>query len=144
MGGHAALVESEEDSLGFDPLDREANDLRQSAGWVWIAKMGNPWDRRDRGYEALGLEPGLLLLVGDPGIGECGGRGAKADAGEDVFEPGAPSPFLITTGEERLETQTAPDVEDAGPDGTAETVAAERHEVGAECGEIDRDMADGL
>jgi hypothetical protein len=85
-----------------------------------------------------------MLLVGDPSIGECGGRGAKADASEDVFEPSAPSPFLIATGQKRLKTQTAPNVEDAGPDGTTKPMATERHEVGTKCGEVDRDMADGL
>jgi hypothetical protein len=125
MRRHASLVESEQDSLGFDPFDGEAGDLGQSADRIRITEMDDPRDRRDRSNETFDLESGPLLFIGDLDIGECGGCGAKADAGEDVLQTGPSGPFLIAAGQERLEAQAAPNVEHARPDRTSEPVAAE-------------------
>ena len=107
MGGDAVLIETEQDGLGLDPVDGDADDVGDTG--VGVAHAADPVDRGGRLEQPARLPPGRgsFGLQHAGGADDAGG-GAETEDGGDVLEPGAPGPLLFAADQEGIEAEPPP------------------------------------
>ena len=143
MHRDAVLVEREQDRLGLDPVDAEADEVRDPVS------RGRRTARRRRSVAIAPRDD----LVGDAARGASASSASRSSAASSAAaapkptiagtfsKPAAPLALLRAADDQRRDPQPAPDQERADALRPAELVRGDAQQVGAERGEVDRDVA---
>ena len=104
MHRDAVLVEREQDRLGLDAVDAEADEVGEAVGRVAVARRrrGRRASRGDR----VGEPPRRAASSRAGRRRQLGRGGAEADDRGDVLDAAAPRPLLRAADDERRDAQT--------------------------------------
>jgi hypothetical protein len=135
----AVLVEREQDRLGLDAVDPDAQQVRECVVGIGGAESG---DARDVLGHFRGTRDERTLRRALGGEVDGGAHRAEADPRRNVLDAGAPRPFLRAPDDQRIESQPAPYEQSARAFRSAHLVRGDRAQVGVERAEVDRDVTD--
>jgi len=104
MCSDAPLVEGEQDGLGFDALHRDAGDVGETSEWIRIAEHLDTVDPGGYLDDVGDQRPRLLLLAIETHRIERSGGGTESHDGDERFQTGATTAFLITALQQGFES----------------------------------------